>query len=66
MLERIARFLTEWTGSPVSEGVAGGALVVVIGAVVLGLVVLAWFKSGIEENKAVDAEWERFENDLYK
>ena len=40
--------------------------VVAVVSIVIALVVLAWFRSGIEENKAIDAEWERFKDDLYK
>lgn len=63
MIEKIAQFLTELTGSPVSESAAGGAVVIFIGSLILGIIALAWFKAGIEDEKAVNAEWERWEED---
>lgn len=57
MIEKIAQFLTELTGSPVRESAVGGAVVIFIGSLILGIIALAWFKAGIEDEKAVNAEW---------
>ena len=65
MIEKIAQFLTDLTGSPVSESAAGGAVVVLIGSLILGLIAMAWFKAGIEDEKRVNAEWERFEEEWH-
>lgn len=63
MVEKIAQFLTDLTGSPVSESAVGGAVVIFIGSLILGIIALAWFKAGIEDEKAVNAEWERWKED---
>ena len=63
MIEKIAQFLSNLTGTPVSESTVGGAVVVLIGSLILGIAALAWFKAGIEDEKAVNAEWERWEED---
>ena len=46
LIERIAQFLAEWTGTPVSEGDVIWMLVIAVGSIVVLLFTCAWKKSG--------------------
>ena len=63
MIEKIAQIFSDLTGTHVSENAVGGAVVILIGSLILGIAALAWFKAGFDDEKAVDAEWDRWEED---
>ena len=60
MVEKIAQFLTDLTGSHVDEPAVFVALFIVAGSVVFGLLVSVWFRIGQLDQEAVEAEWEHW------
>lgn len=63
MVEMIAQFLTDLTGSPVSSGAVIAVLIVLVGFFAVSLFVQAWCRSGQIDWDAVDAEYKRLEDD---
>ena len=62
MVEKIAQFLTDLIGSPVSSGAVIAVLIVLVGFFAVALFVQAWCRSGQIDWDAVEAERKRLED----
>jgi hypothetical protein len=63
VLEFIAQFLTEWSGTPATRDDAVGIVVVAVACIVMLLFFAAWRKSGQIDWDAVEAERKRLEEE---